>query len=131
MRATHLPALAPTLTATPAPPRSFSRKVDVYAFGVLLWELLARSGSPWIGYEPSDLRAKVLAGDRLDIPAYECPVDAQEMIAQCWAQGAEDRPEMAPVVRRLDELGDRLFDSSGGGRGGGFGEDDALAALMR
>ena len=121
--------LLTTSTAT-ARPRSFSRKVDVYAFGVLLWELLARSGSPWIGFEPSDLRAKVLVGDRLDIPAYECPVDAQEMIAQCWAQAPGDRPEMAPVVRRLDELGERLFDSIGGG-GGGFGEDDALAALMR
>ena len=114
---------------------SYSYKVDVYAFGILLWELLARSGSPWIGYEAADLIAKVVAGDRLEIPRSpsDCPIEAQDAIAECWAQDADARPEMADAVRRLDVLHERLFDARtyGGSGGGGGLEDDALSALMR
>ena len=37
--------------------------MDVFAFAVLLNELLSRE-VPWDGYQPMDIKAKVVAGER-------------------------------------------------------------------
>lgn len=47
--------------------KSYDEKVDVFAFGTLLWELVARD-VPFDGLEPSDIKEKVLAEEQLKVP---------------------------------------------------------------
>ena len=47
--------------------KPFSKKVDVYAFGVMLWEMLARQ-LPFNCYAPFEIKEKVIAGDRPAVP---------------------------------------------------------------
>ena len=36
----------------------FTNKVDVFAYGVIVWEIYARE-KPWVGYDPLDVRTEV------------------------------------------------------------------------
>ncbi len=40
--------------------RPFSKAVDVYAFGMVLWEMFARQ-VPFVGWRPADIRENVRA----------------------------------------------------------------------
>ena len=42
-------------------------EVDVFAFGTLLWELIARE-VPYDGMEPADIKEKVMAEEQLKLP---------------------------------------------------------------
>ena len=44
--------------------RQYDEKVDVFAFGTLLWEILSRE-VPYDGLEAADIRAKVERGEPL------------------------------------------------------------------
>ena len=47
--------------------KSYDEKVDVFAFGTLLWELIARE-VPYDGMEPADIKEKVMAEEQLKLP---------------------------------------------------------------
>ena len=44
--------------------RQYNEKVDVFAFGTLLWETIERK-VPFDGFEPAEIRAKVESGEPL------------------------------------------------------------------
>ncbi len=48
--------------------RQYDEKVDVFAFGALLWELAMRE-VPFDGLEAADIRAKVEKGEQLKLRA--------------------------------------------------------------
>ena len=52
--------------------KPFSKEVDVYAFGIVLWEIFARE-VPWNAMDPRDIITKVGSGERPEIPRYDCP----------------------------------------------------------
>jgi serine/threonine protein kinase len=65
--------------------RPFSRKVDVYAFGVLLWEMFVRR-LPFGGWRVEDIVRHVSAGRRLEVPrAGATPELVQKLMVDCWA----------------------------------------------
>ena len=82
-------------------------KIDMYAFGMMIWELLAAQ-HPWSrlcdgsDYEKwqHDIRAKVLASDR---PGVDTRWDSSvvSLMARCWAQDPKTRPSAAEAVRAL------------------------------
>jgi serine/threonine protein kinase len=47
----------------------FSHKSDVFAFGVLLWEILSLGQTPWGAFGVCDFTNALRRGDRLDFPA--------------------------------------------------------------
>ncbi|CAM9577965.1 unnamed protein product [Phaeothamnion confervicola] len=74
-------------------------EADVYAFGVLLWEMFAQE-VPYDGLEPPEIRDLVVAGkrprrDRFHIPA------AREIAEDCWAEEPRARPRFCDLVPRL------------------------------
>lgn len=82
---------------------------DVFAFGVILWELLTWE-KPWKGVQPLAIIDAVLAGARLPIPSEaDLPGPAGlpdvaryvALIERCWAQEPAHRPSFAVVVREL------------------------------
>jgi len=44
--------------------KAYDEKVDVFAYGTLLWEIYANE-VPWDGYEPHDIKNKVINGEDL------------------------------------------------------------------
>ena len=61
-----------------------NEKGDVFSFGVIAWELIAKQ-TPWksSGMSADDIRELVVDGTRLEIPS-ECPLELKEVISQCW-----------------------------------------------
>ena len=52
--------MAPELFAK----RAYDEKVDVFAYGTLLWETLERM-VPFDGFEPGEIRTKIETGEQL------------------------------------------------------------------
>mmetsp|Transcript_42128 Transcript_42128/g.51145 ORF Transcript_42128/g.51145 Transcript_42128/m.51145 type:complete len:317 (-) Transcript_42128:481-1431(-) len=85
---------------------AFNEKVDVYAFGIMLNELIEKV-RPWAELEGSPdfffaLKEKVLAGERPAIPV-STPRKLQVLIKDCWHQESALRPSFADIQRRLKE----------------------------
>ena len=47
--------------------RQYDEKVDIFAFGTLLWELITRE-VPYDGLDPQDIRQRVEANEPLKVP---------------------------------------------------------------
>lgn len=78
----------------------FDQRVDTYAYGVILWELVARDKVfghvRWL----ADVAALVLAGQRPQLPPWTPPAYAA-LVRACWAQAADDRPNWSAVIGQL------------------------------
>jgi serine/threonine protein kinase len=79
----------------------YSEKVDVFAYGTLLWEAMAQD-IPFANLDVQDIRDKVLNGQMLDIPRSTPPL-VQSSIQACWTLSQESRPYMAEVLARIRE----------------------------
>eukprot|EP01089_Gocevia_fonbrunei_P009359 TRINITY_DN2163_c0_g1_i6.p1 TRINITY_DN2163_c0_g1~~TRINITY_DN2163_c0_g1_i6.p1 ORF type:complete len:488 (+),score=108.41 TRINITY_DN2163_c0_g1_i6:436-1899(+) len=77
---------------------------DVYAFGVVLYEL-ASTKEPWEGLNSIiQIYNKVSAGER---PSFEgCTVDPEfkQLIDECWQQDPSGRPMMGKILDRLEAI---------------------------
>jgi serine/threonine protein kinase len=89
----------------------FSKKVDVYAFAVLLWEMFTQS-VPFGQWEVRDIRDYVVAGNRLKLPHSGFPKQCGMLIERCWEQDPERRPEFKNVGIALGRIHSTLRDVS-------------------
>jgi len=81
---------------------AYNESVDVYAFGVMLNEMLARM-VPFDGCSPFDIKEKVLAGERPPIPL-SCNKPLKALIEACWSERAADRPTFESVTSTLKDM---------------------------
>ena len=113
-------------------------KVDVYAFGMMIYELFA-GDRPWMRVfdygadDPSekwrdDIKAQVLAAKRPEVD-HRWDKSLVDLMVSCWDQNPSARPSASQIYMRLmsyDEL-ERLFEIKGeeeSGYGGGDGVMD-------
>ena len=90
--------------------RVYSKASDVYAFGVVLYEIWARE-KPWKGVNNLRVAANVLAGKHLT-PPDSAPDAVQLLMLECWRKRRSRRPLMSDVQQRLrDEMDDSESDS--------------------
>ena len=78
---------------------SYTNKVDVYAFGVIVWEILTEM-IPWQGVQVYQLIKQVQGGHRPRIPL-NCPSGLKELINLCWDSDPDRRPTFAQVCLLL------------------------------
>ncbi|KAM0006428.1 putative protein kinase TKL-Pl-4 family [Helianthus debilis subsp. tardiflorus] len=83
--------------------KSYGRKVDVYGFGLILWEMVAGT-IPYKDMTPIQAAFAVVHKNlRPTIPA-NCPPAMRALIEQCWSLHPEKRPEFWQVVKVLEEF---------------------------
>ncbi|CAD5234386.1 unnamed protein product [Bursaphelenchus xylophilus] len=82
---------------------TFSTKSDVWAFGVLLWEIATYGMTPYPGVELSDVYSLLEKGFRMDIPT-GCPDSVYRLMIQCWNWSPSDRPCFNDLYKSLEGL---------------------------
>jgi len=79
---------------------SYSVKSDIYAYGIVLWEIASREDPYKDCPSATLLRECVKDGDRNPIPE-GTPKEFDKLIQDCWAQVPEQRPTAAKVLERI------------------------------
>ena len=97
--------------------KQFSLASDVWAFGVVCWEIMTRGLTPyghmndWKGLPPaeavslfyiSELEQHFLKGNRLEKPTH-CSNAFYELMLDCWSIEKSDRPSFSSISPFLDE----------------------------
>lgn len=85
----------------------YTKAGDVYAFGFLVYEILANNDQLYKFYNIATIRSDVSKGKRPDLerildPAY------RNLIEKCWATKAEDRPTFDQIVEDLEKNQDYI-----------------------
>jgi serine/threonine protein kinase len=75
----------------------YTYQSDVWAFGVLLWEIYSLGIVPYPGMNNVEAAEKVLEGYRLAKPA-SCPDAMYEIMMRCWKENPKERPTMEKIV---------------------------------
>lgn len=80
----------------------YDEHVDVYSFGIFLWELVTGQ-MPYKDMQPNQIiRAVTEFGERPQIPD-NCPPKLAQLMTACWSAEPQDRPTMAKVVAELQD----------------------------
>jgi hypothetical protein len=80
--------------------RAYTSKVDVYAFGMLVWEMLTE-GVPFKGKDGFQVAIAVARNrERPPLPE-DGPRDLRDFIALCWDHEPSVRPTFSQIVRKL------------------------------
>lgn len=81
----------------------FSTKSDVWAFGILLWEIATYGMSPYPGVDLTDVYHTLQKGYRMDCPP-GCPPKIYELMKQCWQWHAHERPTFREIHHALENM---------------------------
>ncbi|XXG45662.1 hypothetical protein AAC387_Pa02g0688 [Persea americana] len=94
-----LPWMAPELL-TVGKSNMVTEKVDVYSFGIVMWELLTGE-EPYAGMRSEEIIAGILRGDlRPEIPNW-CDPLWRSLMERCWSSNPNLRPSFSEIAKEL------------------------------
>ncbi|KAG8436820.1 hypothetical protein GDO86_007778 [Hymenochirus boettgeri] len=82
---------------------TFSIKSDVWAFGVLLWEIATYGMSPYPGIDLSQVYDLLEKGYRMEQPE-GCPPKVYELMRACWQWNPSDRPSFSETHQAFETM---------------------------
>lgn len=83
--------------------KSYSKKVDVYGFGLILWELIAGT-IPYQDMTPIQAAFAVVHKNLRPVMPADCPPAMKALIEQCWSLQPEKRPDFWQIVKVLEQF---------------------------
>ncbi|XP_039118735.1 serine/threonine/tyrosine-protein kinase HT1-like isoform X2 [Dioscorea cayenensis subsp. rotundata] len=83
--------------------KPYGHKVDVYSFGLVLWEMVTGT-IPYEEMMPIQAAFAVVDKNLRPIIPSECPAAFRALIEQCWALHPEKRPEFWQIVKMLEQF---------------------------
>ncbi|XP_048108390.1 LOW QUALITY PROTEIN: proto-oncogene tyrosine-protein kinase ROS [Alosa alosa] len=107
----------------------FNKYSDVWAFGVLLWEVVSLGKQPYPALTNLEVMHHINSGGRLPAPA-DCPKSLYALMLACWSKTPSDRPNFRCLEERISQLrqlGDQLREEQDGSKGivnYGFQDDE-------
>ncbi|XP_039452494.2 uncharacterized protein LOC120431441 [Culex pipiens pallens] len=81
----------------------FSPKSDVWAFGVLLWEIATYGMLPYPGIDRTELYHQLESGYRMERPQ-GCTQEVYELMRKCWQWNFQDRPTFKTILHDLEHM---------------------------
>jgi serine/threonine protein kinase len=87
-----------------------AKKRDIYALGVLFWEMIT-GRVPWAGTSLPDVYVRVCVRSDRPTPSLEdskVPKTLRRLVERCWNQDAKKRPSASSIVDKLERITARL-----------------------
>lgn len=81
----------------------FNKYSDVWAFGVLLWEILTLGKLPYPTYTNHEVLSHISTGGRLSSPS-GCPQRLYNLMMSCWSKEPADRPNFQFLEETMRKL---------------------------
>ncbi|KAH8323381.1 hypothetical protein KR067_006888 [Drosophila pandora] len=81
----------------------YTSKSDVWAFGVLCWELITLGASPYPGIAPQNLWSLLKTGYRMERPE-NCSEEVYSTVRGCWADEPNGRPSFKFLASEFEKL---------------------------
>uniref|UniRef100_A0A915PF06 mitogen-activated protein kinase kinase kinase n=1 Tax=Setaria digitata TaxID=48799 RepID=A0A915PF06_9BILA len=97
-----VPYLAPEVIRD----RKCSKAMDVWSFGLVLWEVLT-GATPFEGLGPGAVQLQIGTFVKQKIPS-SCPSDLRLIIESCWRDDPLERPTFKELIIELERFGDKF-----------------------
>eukprot|EP00049_Salpingoeca_infusionum_P025972 m.22959 g.22959 ORF g.22959 m.22959 type:complete len:825 (+) comp8437_c0_seq3:139-2613(+) len=86
--------------------RKYTASSDVWAFAILMWEILTNGQKPYPGMNNIQVVRQVDQGYRMCAPD-GCPQVVHTLMLQCWHENRRERPTFSELVTSLQQLVDQ------------------------
>jgi serine/threonine protein kinase len=83
--------------------RSYTELVDVYSFGILIWQM-AKDKLPFKGFNKEEFIRNVVVGRQRPKIGQSWPTAFSSLLQRCWETSPFDRPNFAQIVAELNQL---------------------------
>lgn len=80
---------------------NYNQKVDVYSFGIILWEILTRE-VPFRDLSPFAIAHEVCESNSRPLIPQNCPPKLAKLIQVCWNKDPQKRPDFNAIVYSLE-----------------------------
>ncbi|CAI9756642.1 unnamed protein product [Fraxinus pennsylvanica] len=81
--------------------KPYTRKVDVYSFGIALWELTTAL-LPFLGMTPVQAAFAVVEKNERPPLAANCQLALAHLMKRCWVANHSKRPDFSDIVSALE-----------------------------
>lgn len=81
----------------------FTTASDVWAFGVVLWEIFSYALQPYYGLSHEQVICYLKEGNTLTSPE-SCPPELYNLMKKCWQKEPVDRPSFVSLERSLKDI---------------------------